>query len=211
MCVWHVESLLCFDYFCRSLFTIHGAHSWKKKCNLFMIKMVRLAMVVFWISAFSSVVSCKISLLLPHQCPNFILKLLNFTSTTNYPNLYEAFDTHTLWNSLYSDKVIQTLWNSLYHCDFLGCERKSTTKLMSPLWGRDADVRFLWVVFKFLEFFDVSMCFPFLLGMAEFCINKISIELCRFVCGFCIFVGLIRGFLCISFNFVGVFLSLKWL
>ena len=38
------------------------------------------------------------------------------------------------------------------------------------------------------------VCFPFLLGMAEFCMNKISMELCGFVCGFCIFVDLFMGF-----------------
>ena len=41
------------------------------------------------------------------------------------------------------------------------------------------------------------VCFSFLLGVAEFCMNKISMELCGFVCGFCIFVRLIREFLCI--------------
>ena len=40
---------------------------------------------------------------------------------------------------------------------------------------------------NFLSSSDVSVCFPFLLGVAEFCMNKILIELCRFVCGFCIF------------------------
>ena len=44
----------------------------------------------------------------------------------------------------------------------------------------------------------MSVCFPFLLGVAEFCMSKISMELCGFVCGFCIFVRLICGFLCIS-------------
>ena len=105
-----LAAFLCFNYFCESLFTIHGAHNWKKKCSLFLTETVHLATVIFWISAFSSAVSCKkISLLLPHQCPNFVLKILNFTSTTNCPNLCEVSDTQTLWNSLYSDKVIQTL------------------------------------------------------------------------------------------------------
>ena len=61
-------------------------YSWKKKCSLFLTKIVRLATVIFWISTFSSTVSCKISLL-PHQYPNFVFKLLNFTTTTNCPNL----------------------------------------------------------------------------------------------------------------------------
>ena len=129
---WKFAVFQRFDYFCGPLFTIHETHSWKKKHSLFLTKTVRLASVIFWISAFFSAVSCKISLLLPHQCPYFILKLLNFTSTTNYPNLCKVSDT-------------QTLWNSLHHCDFLGCEKKSTTKLMPPLWGRDANVRPLWI------------------------------------------------------------------
>ena len=183
-------------------------YSWKKKCSLFLTKIVRLATVVFWISTFSSTVSCKISLL-PHQYPNFVFKLLNFTSTTNCPNLCEASNTQTLWNNLYLDKptnnhsFLPSFGQTLFS-DFLGYERKSTTKLISPLWGRDADFSLLWVVFKFLEFFDVSVSFPFLLGVAEFWMNKISNEFCRFVYGFCIFVRIIREFLCIPFNFVGL-------
>ena len=60
-----------------------------------------------------------------------------------------------------------------------------------------------WVVFKFFIFWYVNV-FSLLLGVAEFCINKISMELCGFVCGFCIFVWLICGFLFISFNFVSL-------
>ena len=37
-------------------------------------------------------------------------------------------------------------------------------------------------------YFDVLVCFPFFFGVTEFCMNKISMELCGFVCGFCIFV-----------------------
>ena len=153
--------------------------------------------------------SSSVPQLHPHQCPNFILKLLNFTSTTNCPNLCEASDTQTLWNNLYSDKPTNShsflpSFGQTLSSDFLGYERKSTTKLILPLWERDNDVSPLWVIFKFLEFSDMSVSFPFLLGVAEFCMNKISMEFCGLVCGFCIFVWLIREFLCISFNFVGL-------
>ncbi|KAL4598316.1 hypothetical protein ACB092_11G052000 [Castanea dentata] len=60
---------------------------------------------------------------LPHQCPNFVLKLLNFTSTTNCPNLCFTFDTQTLCSSfiltnpltttpffLYSDKPFPVIF-----------------------------------------------------------------------------------------------------
>ena len=71
MCLacWKFATFQRFDYFCGSLFTIHGAHSRKKKCNLFLTKIVLLATVIFWISAFSLAVSCKVFLLLPHQRP----------------------------------------------------------------------------------------------------------------------------------------------
>ena len=46
---------------------------------------------------------------------------------------------------------------------------------------------------NFLSSSDVSMCFPFLLDVAEFCMNKISMKLCGFVCGFCIFCLLSMG------------------
>ena len=93
-----LAAFLRIDYFCESLFTVHGAHNWKKKRSLFLTETVHLAMVIFWIFAFSSAVSCKkISLLLPHQCPNFVIKILNFTSTTNCPNLCEVSCDASIW------------------------------------------------------------------------------------------------------------------
>ena len=126
--------------------------------------------------------------------------------STNYLNLCFTSDTQTLF-FLYSNKPTNShsflhLFRQTLNGDFLGWERKSTTKLVPLPWGKNADdVGELYL--NFFIFWCVGV-FSLLLGVAEFCINKISMELCGFVCGFCIFVWLVCGFLSISFNSVGL-------
>ena len=147
----------------------------------------------------------------PHQRPNFFLfNALKFYIPTIYPNICFTFDTQTTF-FLYSNKPTNNyyflpLFKQTLIGDFLGCERKSTTKLMPPLWRSDADV--VGELYLNILYSDVLVCFPFLLGVAEFCIDKISMELCGFVCGFHIFVQLICGFLSMSFNYVDLSLCL---
>ena len=51
---------------------------------------------------------------------------------------------------------------------------------------------------------DVLVCFPLFFGVTEFCMNKISMELCGFVCGFCNFSV---TYLWVSLYFIYVGLS----
>ena len=117
---------------CGALFTIHGAHSWKQETQIIFEETMRLATYSFWIWCFSSTISCKkISLLLPHQCPQllphqypkFVLKLLNFTFITNCPNLSVGSDTQKLINTPSDTNSLEqplSLWfswlrESIYH------------------------------------------------------------------------------------------------
>ena len=184
----------------------------KEKTQLIFPKTHRSATIIFWniklnlqlaVCILQDLHSSILAAWPPHQRPNFFLfNALKFHIPTIYPNICFTFDTQTTF-FLYSNKPTNNyyflpLFKQTLLGDFLGCERKSTTKLMPPLWRRDADV--VGELYLNILYSDVLVCFPFLLGVAEFCIDKISMELCGFVCGFHIFVQLICGFLSISFR-----------
>ena len=78
---------------------------------LFLTKTMHLATVIFWMFAFSSAVSCKISLLLHYQCPNLLIDAL--TSSSSMPQLRPQALKFYIYHQL--PKFMQSIWytNSL--------------------------------------------------------------------------------------------------
>ena len=174
---------------------------------------MRLATDSFWIWRFSSTVSCKkISLLLPHQCPNFFWSSL----ILHLPPIAPIY----LWVLIHKNSLIY--FTHQY-----------------PKWYKLSGIALITVIFLALRvYLPQSWCHRcegemLIADHCELYLNFWSFLMCRCVFPFCwvwpnfawikfqwycvgLFVGFV--FLCnlsvgssIFHYFVGVFLSLKWL
>ena len=204
-------------------------YSWgpftRKKRSLFLTKWHCLTTVIFWNIALplangaylarspffnsGSPTFSSMPQLLPHQCPNFVFfNALKFYIYPPTAQIYASHLIHKLCSSfirtnpptstlffLYLDKPLSVI--------FLAVRENQPQSWCCHCEGEMPMLVLCELYLNFL-YSDVLVCFSFLLGVVEFCMNKISMELCGFVCGFCIFVWLICGFLSISFNYVGL-------
>ena len=166
----------------------------------------------FWIWHSSSIVSCKkISLLLPHQYPKFVLKLFNFTSTTNCPNLCEVSDTQKLSRTTF----IRIKWYKLSGTTLITVIFLAARVYPPQSWCRrcEEEMSMSYHCELYLNFWSFLMCwgvFPFCWVWPNFAWTKYQWYCVGLFVGFVFLCNLSVGS-SIFHYFVGVFLSLKWL
>ena len=130
----------------------------------------------------------------PHQCPNFFLfHALKFYIYIPTAQIYASHLIYKLCSSFIRTNPPTTTIFFLYSNKSLSVIFLVVRENQPQRWCRHCEGEMSMLSVSCIQIFYIMTCryvFPFCWVWMNFCINKILMELCEFVCGFCIFVWL---------------------